>query len=1069
MSPQELSEHLRLKNPLVACPEDNPARVALSDQSGQYVLDEAGNIIGLNLFGMADDDGKATFPCPTEWLGELPKLRYLNLARCGLSACDLSELPDLVVVFLQHNPALSQLNLPEEFRALVRADLSHCGLTAVHWPASPQLDFLNVSRQTDGALVDFKFVGACPALYLLDLSHNGLREFSLPEDFGQLGLLWLENNALEQVSFTGGLPALESLRLNNNRLREIPEEWRAGLSGVQNLFLEGNELLSDDYRTALSNPAENPKIVQEILTAHIESGVGRDDECKVLIVGNGRVGKTTMYRKLNGLELLENQSSTHGVVIEQHPWPPPPKPKKFNVQFWDFGGQDIYHATHRLFMQSSAVYIIAWNPESEKKPQSEVPEDGPLGIYQNFKLPYWYDYVYRSSGGNPRYRYDRENPKADVPVLIVQTEKERLGDEGLPPMSNPGRYFTNVVDKRVIESIPSDDFSEVDGYTSLKIKLNKALDLAKNEATAAKSWLVLRDRLREQQETGKKFLTVAEYLNLAHSVEEEVGTLGRDPMDIVKQWLHNTGVVFFQETATGERIILDQRWASKAIYSILQRQPAEKNYFEEIQQKGGYFTGQDLLRYWDDHLTEPDDVSLFEEFMLKCELAYRVREDKESEGVEFEERWYCAPQLLPEEPKRPQDRNRLLKSIEKHPDEWWHLRFFNEYLHAGIVRRLIIRLHDPTEREWVWRRGLMLADEEDNRMLVNRDASGHTINVYVEKGSPELLQKLGKELHELSSLDKPDLITVSADGLIWVDTEVLLNKQAESEILTEEGQKIARKIFDPLITNVFDRKGIGFDRIGEAAVGSENSSGTADEKNSPSAQLDSTVTDDVSSSEHKGPLQLAVLSSLHPEHPSLGVGKEIEGIQDSLMKRGSHIYEDFSANGEYTLDRNRMQLYLKRAPDLVHFIGHGDVDKFHQFSNTSGLNTEPHAFCGIFLTDHNGKEDFVTEAAMVSYLKNIQLQLKEKKRSIKLVVLSACHTAEIARRISELGIIAIGAVGKLNDEASHRFSGTLYYHLDQAGLEGLETAFELAWQEARDKNRECSQYRLYINGELRNP
>jgi len=60
MSPTVLSKILGVD--LQLCQEDNSARCALSDQSGQYVLDADQNIIGLNLFGYNGEDGRPTLP-----------------------------------------------------------------------------------------------------------------------------------------------------------------------------------------------------------------------------------------------------------------------------------------------------------------------------------------------------------------------------------------------------------------------------------------------------------------------------------------------------------------------------------------------------------------------------------------------------------------------------------------------------------------------------------------------------------------------------------------------------------------------------------------------------------------------------------------------------------------------------------------------------------------------------------------------------------------------------------------------------------------------------------------------
>ncbi len=84
------------------------------------------------------------------------------------------------------------------------------------------------------------------------------------------------------------------------------------------------------------------------------------------------------------------------------------------LRIWDFGGQDIYHGTHALFLKSRAIFMLVWTPELEA---IHYHEHGGFA-FRNQPLGYWLDYV-RDFGGE------------DSPVIVVQTqcdvpEQERL-------------------------------------------------------------------------------------------------------------------------------------------------------------------------------------------------------------------------------------------------------------------------------------------------------------------------------------------------------------------------------------------------------------------------------------------------------------------------------------------------------------------------------------------------------------------------------------------------------------------------------------------------------------------
>src|SRR5271166_6567941 len=84
---------------------------------------------------------------------------------------------------------------------------------------------------------------------------------------------------------------------------------------------------------------------------------------------------------------------------------------------WDFGGQDIYHGTHALFMRDNAIFALLWAKDFERRAQDE----SDVMIFGNQPLFYWVDYV-RHLGGRDR------------ALTIVQTRCDRPGDEDICPV-----------------------------------------------------------------------------------------------------------------------------------------------------------------------------------------------------------------------------------------------------------------------------------------------------------------------------------------------------------------------------------------------------------------------------------------------------------------------------------------------------------------------------------------------------------------------------------------------------------------------------------------------------------
>ena len=156
------------------------------------------------------------------------------------------------------------------------------------------------------------------------------------------------------------------------------------------------------------------------LRAHFldqQGGVEPVVEVKLMVLGNGRVGKTQFCRRLAGLEFQPDSISTHGVAIVPARLPAVDGRDEIALQMWDFGGQDIYHGTHALFMRDNSVFALLWAKDFERRAEDE--SDGL--IFGNQPLGYWVDYV-KHLGGRDR------------AVTIVQTRCDRPEDEDICPV-----------------------------------------------------------------------------------------------------------------------------------------------------------------------------------------------------------------------------------------------------------------------------------------------------------------------------------------------------------------------------------------------------------------------------------------------------------------------------------------------------------------------------------------------------------------------------------------------------------------------------------------------------------
>ena len=94
-------------------------------------------------------------------------------------------------------------------------------------------------------------------------------------------------------------------------------------------------------------------------------------EAKVLLIGEGNVGKTSLSAALRGEDFVEavlsrmaSRSSLSCCGIRM-------SAGDMTIRVWDFGGQEVYRITHQFFFSQRALYLVVWKPR-EGQEQNEV-------------------------------------------------------------------------------------------------------------------------------------------------------------------------------------------------------------------------------------------------------------------------------------------------------------------------------------------------------------------------------------------------------------------------------------------------------------------------------------------------------------------------------------------------------------------------------------------------------------------------------------------------------------------------------------------------------------------------
>lgn len=187
--------------------------------------------------------------------------------------------------------------------------------------------------------------------------------------------------------------------------------------------------VAGQFRT-LARLAEDPSV--ELLMA------------KVLFLGSGRCGKTTVSKALawkaigeQGRAKRENadlrpskdERSTSNIRLDELHMPSG-RAEPTTVHVWDFGGQEIYHNTHRLFASEGTVFVIVTthrdthtarlDKEIKDRRYEKAMGREEFETQNTYReLEYWLDYVWEARGLKrvEDYRTSKRRPR----VLIVFT------------------------------------------------------------------------------------------------------------------------------------------------------------------------------------------------------------------------------------------------------------------------------------------------------------------------------------------------------------------------------------------------------------------------------------------------------------------------------------------------------------------------------------------------------------------------------------------------------------------------------------------------------------------------
>jgi internalin A len=592
--------------------------------------------------------------------------QLVNLQTLYLSGNQISVIPDSIaqLVNLQMlSLSINQISvIPDSIAQLV--NLQTLGLSE---------NQISVIPDSIAQLVNLQY---------LDLDSN--HEISvIPNSIAQLVNLQTLGLGENQISVIpdsiAQLVNLQSLVLRNNQISVIPDSI-AQLLNLQTLSLSSNQIsvIPDSIAQLVNlqmlilreNPINNvpPEIIEQepqAIFAYLKAPAKRPlNELKVLLVGEGDVGKTSLFKALTGQPFDAEERKTPGINIQ--PWNITKDSQSIRLNLWDFGGQKVMHNTHQFFLTKRSLYLLVLDNRKNEA--------------QN-RIEYWLKLI-ETYGG-------------DSPVIIVGN----CADE------NPLQIKIRTLQKKYpqIKQALSTSAKQGTGIEELRQAITDQIDnIPHVRDLLPKEWFALKQQL-ELMRDHHDFISYEKYQTLCQTADITTPQAQKALIG----FLHDLGVVLnYQDpsyTWLNETNVLNPEWVTSGIYDIL------NNHDLTVKHKGilALPTLSTILQQIDRYpeSKRPFLMGLMEKFELSFQLDGKPP------------RYLISDLLDPDEP-----------DVDTYEAAPLHFQYQYDILPSSIISRFIVRNHSMIYKTMRWRSGVVLtqdlrkalvrADEEDNFIAI---------------------------------------------------------------------------------------------------------------------------------------------------------------------------------------------------------------------------------------------------------------------------------------------------------------------------------------------------------------
>lgn len=423
-------------------------------------------------------------------------------------------------------------------------------------------------------------------------------------------------------------------------------------------------------------------------------------ECRVVFLGDSEAGKSLIMSRVENPKM--NPARFHGnttIGINIFSRVETIAEQKVRVNYWDFGGQEILHSMHRMFLGQKTIYVIILNTRNDN---------------QDAQADFWLRYV------------EAYAPHAPVMLVLNKIDQNKRASLNLTVLR---RQFARELDDSNVLKISA---VEKDSKAFQKKFKEKLIEFIGRNANCIHSFTAVEAQIRDEVERKQeKVFRTYDFMAIC----QKRGIEEKKQYDLLNRFNEAGVLVSF---GTTKPMFLNPKWMTSLIYKVLEQgdEIADNGVVSDIR----------LSTICENNPAKwkgAEDAHFLVQIMVDYDLAV-VCKQKGTDGKAGSDKILIPMLCRREEPKEIQE-----SILKDNPVE---MRMVFEYLPGGVLYQLIADYNREQDNQLnpdnLWLTGVKFENPAGGYTIVRQE--GNTMALYLhnstKSGAVKQLDALSKKI-----------------------------------------------------------------------------------------------------------------------------------------------------------------------------------------------------------------------------------------------------------------------------------------------------------------------------------